>query len=200
MLCLCSFHGDPGVPWWLIDTQGAIHLYTGCVRGRAAGTSAPTTNPTCKCKENTCAVQFRAHWLKSALGLHAISPGWFFSSLCSVLLCLSVCFISAKTRIVLSDTKIAFYSAASVQMCSHSNFQCSCCCDMMSIKFTLIVQRWDNLFSCAWDRGAEERRLALCFMCEREEEWRLCLSHGPASRRPIRGSLEHQQQNRDTAL
>ena len=52
MLCLRSFHGDHGVPWWLIDTQGAIHLYTGCVRGRAAGTSAPTTNPKCKWKGN----------------------------------------------------------------------------------------------------------------------------------------------------
>lgn len=50
MLCLRSFHGDRGVPWWLIDTQGAIHLYTGCVWGRAAGTTAPTTSPKCKCK------------------------------------------------------------------------------------------------------------------------------------------------------
>lgn len=27
LLCLHSFHGDRGAPWWLINTQGAIHLH-----------------------------------------------------------------------------------------------------------------------------------------------------------------------------
>ena len=59
MLCLRSFHCNHGVPWWLIDTQGAIHFFIGCVRGRADGTSAPTTNPLCKYMGNVCALHYQ---------------------------------------------------------------------------------------------------------------------------------------------
>lgn len=106
MLCLYSFHGDRGVLWWLIDTQGAIHLYTGCVRGRAAGTSAPTNQPLMqiyrKCFCSTSWARFRSHWLKVSLRLHIFSVGWsVFKNLSVWTKCLNS-----------SDTEITSFCAA----------------------------------------------------------------------------------------
>lgn len=114
MLCLRSFHGDRGVPWWLIDTQGAIHLYTGCVRGRAAGTSAPTTNPKCKCKRVLHRLGLTDLNLPSdCVHFHAILWSFPFFPLMQ-------CFFFNSTLvpflpnalIVLTDTKLTSYCTA----------------------------------------------------------------------------------------
>lgn len=135
MLCLRSSHGDRGVPWWLINTQGAIHLYTGCVRGRAAGTSAPTTNANVRdavqCQHSSGLTDLN---LPScfALALWWFSLGWsVFGNF------LFVSFLP-NALIALTDSEITCYCVA--EMNSHTHIYSSSCCGMMSVKYLSFIQ------------------------------------------------------------
>ena len=207
MPCLRSFHGDHGVPWWLIDTQGAIHLYTGCVRGRAAGTSAPTTNPKCKSKGNACALQCPLHACSVSADdfLHFIPPRrWSDSG--------NFLFVSLlpNALIVLADAEITSYCAVecSNEFTQSFSERAPLWYDERKIQSALIASRCNNLFPSVWEEPGKLGPCVCACVCvcvcvcvytrRRGAERCRCLSHGPALWANQRVSPEHQQQSRGT--
>lgn len=125
------------------DTRGAIHLYTGCVRGIAAGTSAPTTKPKCKCYGNTLrrTIQVSPTQIRPSPPLNwptLFQQKGFFFLLRSVFFFINFLLVSLASNVLcvlLADIGITSCSAARrSDAFTQSSSRCSRSCEMMRIK------------------------------------------------------------------